>query len=337
MKLAWILLPVGLIAILALTILAFGLPLGESLQLLFEGAFADKYGVHRTILKSVPLIFVALATVLSWRAGMFNIGGEGQLIIGVCFGGVVASLSAGLPAWLSTTLIFVSCGVGGAAYASIAGWLHATRGVNVVISTILLNFVAIHCLSWLIRGPLQTSNTAIPQSEPLSEAVRFTVLDPQTALHSGVLLCPLAALVVWFWLSRTAGGFRLRLVGSNPNAARAARVPVARTQVLALMASGALCGFAGGIEFLGSNGVLFDGFSPGWGYLGIPVALLAGLHPIGVLASGLYFGALFAGSKNLEAFGGAGSALVFAMQGAAVLAFVALTRLAPTQRAEVPE
>jgi simple sugar transport system permease protein len=327
------LLPIGLLAILALTIVAFGLPLGQSMQLLFEGAFADKFGIHRTILKSAPLIIVALGTIVAWRAGMFNIGGEGQLIFGVCCGGAIAALASGLPAGIQTPAILVACGVGGAIYAAIAGWLYASRGVNVVISTILLNFVAIHLLNYLVRGPLQTSAGTIPQSEPLSKSVQFGIIDAQTALHTGILLVPLLALVVWAWLRFTKSGFRLRLTGANPFAARAARMPVARIQVGSLMVSGALCGMAGGIEYLGSSGILFDDFSPGWGFMGIPVALLAGLHPLGAILSGLYFGALFAGSKNLEAFGATGSALVFAMQGAAVLAFVALSRLA-ARRAE---
>jgi len=332
MRSFWLLLPIGLILILAITIIAFGLPFGESMQLLFEGSLADKFGLHRTLLKATPLIMVALGTIVAWRAGMFNIGGEGQLIFGVCCGGAAAALGSSLPAIVQTPAIIIVCAAGGAAYAGIAGWLYAARGVNVVISTILLNLVAIHLMSYLVRGPLQAAGGAIPQSEPLEKSVRFAVMDGQTALHSGVLIVPLAALAVWIWLSLTRSGLKLRLVGQNPFAARAARLPVAKIQVMSLMASGALCGLAGGIEYLGSNGILFDDFSPGWGFLGIPVALLAGLNPLGAIVSGLFFGALFAGSKNLEAFGAAGSALVFAMQGAAVLAFVALARIAVTQK-----
>jgi simple sugar transport system permease protein len=219
-------------------------------------------------------------------------------------------------------------------YAGVSAWLFAARGVNVVISTILLNFVALHLLNYLVRGPLQTAQGTIPQSEPLAKDVRFDILDPQTALHSGIIIVPIVAVILWFLLNHTVAGLRLRLVGTNPNAARAARVPVLRVQVLALMLSGALCGLAGGIEYVGSSGILFDDFSPGWGFLGIPVALLAGLNPIAAILSGLYFGALFAGSKNLEAFGATGSALVYAMQGAAVLAFVAIRRFAVRQSGE---
>ena len=336
MKAFWLLLPFGLLAILALTILAFGLPLDSSLQLLFEGALGDKFGIHRTLLKSIPLIIVALGTIVAWRAGMFNIGGEGQLIFGVCCGGAVAVMANTLPSGVQTPAILIACATGGAFYAGLAGWLYAARGVNVVISTILLNFVAIHLLNYLVRGPLQTSAGTIPQTEPLDKSVQFGIIDSQTALHTGIIFVPVLALAVWGWLRYTKTGFQLRLTGANPFAARAARIPVARVQVGALMLSGALCGLAGGIEYLGSSGILFDDFSPGWGFMGIPVALLAGLHPLGAILSGLYFGALFAGSKNLEAFGATGSALVFAMQGAAVLAFVALSRFAAKKREAAP-
>jgi simple sugar transport system permease protein len=320
----WLIVPLGLLAILVLTLFAFQLPVGESLKLLFEGAFADKYGVHRTILKSVPLILVALGIVVAWRAGVFNIGGEGQLLVGVSAGAAVAHIFAG-QGWFFQVFILVVCMLAAGAYAGIAAWLYAARGVNVVISTILLNFVAIYLVNYLVRGPLQEPTKAIPQTATLAPAAMFPVLDRQTGLHAGIFVVPIAALLVWLWIQKSPSGFRLRLVGQNPNAARAARIPVTRVSVMALVWSGALCGLAGGIEYLGVSGYLFDKFSPGWGFLGIPVALLGGLNPFGVVLSGLYFGALFAGSRNLEAFGSASSSLVFAMQGAAVLGFVALS------------
>lgn len=319
----WLFAPVFLLLLLAGTILAFGLPLGESLRLLFDGALGDRFGLHRTLLKATPLIFVAVGMVIAWRAGMFNIGGEGQLLAGVCAGVGAAHLFSGLNSVLLSALILVVCVVAGALYAGIAAWLYAVRGVNVVISTILLNFLTVHLASYLVRGPLQEPSGALPQTTPIGADAMFAQLDSQTGLHAGVFLVPVVCLAVWLWLQRTRSGFRLRLTGANPWAARAARVPVVRVQVSALVWSGALCGLAGGVELLGVSGYLFDKFSPGWGFLGIPVALLGGLHPLGVLLSGLYFGALFAGSRNLEAFGAAGSPLVFAIQGAAVLGFAA--------------
>lgn len=317
----------GLMAILVLTLLAFRLPVADSLGLLAEGAFGDKFGMHRTIVKATPLLLVALGLILSWRAGMFNVGGDGQLLCGAMASASAYAIFHDLSPPLLQALILVSGILGGAAFALIPAALYARRGVNVVISTILLNFVAIALMRWAVRGPLQEPSGAIPQSEPLAKAVLFTRLDPQSDLHVGVILPFMFALALYVWLSFTVSGFRLRLVGSNPNAARVARIDVSRTQALSLVFSGAFCGLAGAVEYLGVSGYLFDGFSPNFGFLAIPVALLGGLHPIGVLASGVYFGALMAGSKRLEALGAAPSALVFVMQGVGVLGYVALQRV----------
>jgi simple sugar transport system permease protein len=319
-----LLVPLGLIGILVITLMVFGLPLGESVALLYDGSIGDKFGIHRTIVKSSPLILVALGLVLAWRAGMYNIGGEGQLITGAIAGAAAFQLLPSIGGLVANLMILTVSAVGGAAYAGIAAFMYARRGVNVVISTILLNFVALSLLSFVVRGPLQESSKSIPQSETLPGTIMFLRFDPQSDLHAGVLLSVTVSLVLWLWLSYSPSGFRLRLVGSNPNAARAARIDSTSVQVRSLLWSGALCGLAGGVEYVGVSGYLFDGFSPGWGFLAIPVALIGGLHPIGVLGSGLYFGALVAGSKNLEAFGGGKASLIYAMQGIGVLAFVAL-------------
>lgn len=317
-------LPLGLILTLAITLAVFGLPVVESLGHLWEGALGDPFAVHRTIVKATPLILAGLGMVVAWRGGMFNIGGEGQLLMGVSAGAITYHLLPSLQGPGLTTVVLLACATAGAAYAAVAAFLYTKRGVNVVISTILLNFIALQVVSYLVRGPLQTSGEAIPQTTPLPESAMFLRFHPQSSLHAGVLFAPILAVVLHVWLKLSPSGFRLRLVGQNPFAARASRIPVAKMQVLALLVSGALCGLAGGIEYVGVSGYLFDGFSPGWGYLSIAVALLGGLEAWGVLLSGLYFGALLAGSRNLEAFGGAPSAFVYAVQGVAVLAFIAL-------------
>ncbi|MER3412704.1 MAG: ABC transporter permease [Armatimonadota bacterium] len=318
----------GLLLTLALTLAAFGLPVLDSLGHLWEGALGDKFAIHRTLVKASPLILAGLGMVVAWRGGMFNIGGEGQLLMGASAGAITYHLLSRIQGPALTVLVLAACCLAGALWACIAALLYTKRGVNVVISTILLNFVAIHMVSYLVRGPLQAVGETIPQTTPLPASAMFQRLDPQSSLHTGLFIAPLLALTVHVWLKLTASGFQLRLVGQNPSAAQAARIPVAQTQVLALTVRGALCGLAGGVEYVGVSGYLFDGFSPGWGYLSIAVALLGGLEAWGVVLSGLYFGALVAGSRNLEAFGGASSAFVYAVQGIAVIAFVALQQWA---------
>ncbi|MGI8923969.1 MAG: ABC transporter permease [Fimbriimonadales bacterium] len=320
----WVLVPIGLALILVITLIVFGLPVGESLRLLYEGALGDKFGVHRTILKSVPLILVGLGMIVAWRAGMFNIGGEGQLLAGVSAGAAAAHILGSASGPAITWIILAVCMAAGGLYAGVAAWLYVARGVNVVISTILLNFLTLHLVNFIVRGPLQEPTHSIPQTATLTTESMFNVIDRQTGLHAGIFIVPVAVFLTWLWIHRSPSGFRLRLVGQNAMAARAAGMPAPRLQATALIWSGVFCGLAGGVQYLGASGFLFDRFSPGWGFLAIPVALVGGLNPMGVVLSGFYFGALFAGSKNLEAFGAATSSLVFVMQGVAVLGFVVL-------------
>ena len=311
----------GLVVVLILTLAAFGLPVGESLAYIWEGALGDKFGRARTLVRATPLVLCGLGIVVAWRARMFNIGGEGQYVLGGVCGAWAASFT-GAPPGLQTFLILVSAGVGGALFAGLAGWLHVKRGVQVVISTILLNFVALQVLSYAVNGPLQEDSRMLPQTERLSEAVMFARFDPQSDLHAGVFIALAAAALLAIFLFLTKSGFRLRLAGENPEAARVAGVDVGRTQLGAMLLSGALCGLAGGVDYVGFIGHIGVGFPQNWGFLSIPVALLGALHPAGVLASGVFFGGLFAGSENLARYSTVGGTVVYVLQAVAMMAYV---------------
>lgn len=321
---------IGLIAVLALTLVVFRLPLGESLRLIAQGAFGDKFGVARTVVKTIPLLLTGLGIVVAWRGGMFNIGGEGQYVVGALFSATLAKalVPAGAGGGMLTVAMLVASMAGGAAWSWIAGWLYVRRGVEVVISTILLNFVAIQLLGWAVSGPLQQGKGQLPLSELLPTTAMLPRFDRQTDLHGGIFIAILAAAAVWIYLYQTRGGFEIRVVGDSPTAARANRIGAGRVQIRTMLVSGALCGLAGGVEYLGVAGQLSGGFAQNWGFLGIPVALLGGLHPLLVPLSAAYFGALFAGSENLARFTQAGTTLIYVIQAAAVLAFVAFRALA---------
>ena len=314
----------GLAVAIVLTLWAFGLPLGASLSDLWSGAFGDRFGIARTLVRSTPLILCALGIVVSWRARMYNIGGEGQYVIGGVCGAWVAKAFADLNPGLLNPLIILGAVIGGALYAGLAGWLQVKRGVQVVISTILLNFVALKVLSYAVTGPLQQASRQHPMTDPLPNEAMFMRFDQQSDLHIGVVLAYIAAIAVSVWLFRTRGGFRLRLVGENANAARVAHVPVGRVQMQAMLVSGGLCGLAGGVDYAGFIGQVGLGFSQNWGFLSIPVALLGGLHPLGTAVVGLIFGGLFAGSENLATFNTLGATVVYVMQAIAVLGFVGI-------------
>ena len=319
--------PLVMIAVISvcvlLTLAAFGLPVLPSVKLLYEGAFADKVGWARTLIKSTPLMLTGLGAAVAWRAGIYNIGGEGQFLVGAGCGAWFAKLTmAHLPGFVELIGILACCALGGALWASVAGLLYVKRGVEVVISTILLNFVALQMLDWAVSGPLQEAKHQLPQSDALKDAMMLPKLNRQLDLHVGILLAIVICVGVALWMKYTKAGFRLRLVGASPSAARANGVPAWKVQLSTLAMSGALCGLAGGVEYSGVTGLVGQGFSQQWGFLGIPVALIANLSPMGVVPSALFGGALFAGSENLARFTPAGSTLVFVIQAAVVLGTV---------------
>jgi simple sugar transport system permease protein len=307
------------------TLAAFGLPVGPSLELIGQGAFGDKFGIARSAVKATPLLLTGLGIVVAWRARMYNIGGEGQFLVGALFGAAIAKASVGsVPPALCNVAILAGSVIGGSLWAMLAGWLFVRRGVDVVISTILLNFIALEGLSWAVSGPLQERKRQLPLTEALPDSVMLQRFDRQTDLHSGVVIALLATVLVYVFLFRTKAGFRLRVVGDNDRVARVNGIDPDRVRIMAMALSGALCGLAGGVEYLGLAGQLSTKFSQNWGFLAIPVALLGALHPLALILSAGYFGALFAGSENLARFTPAGSTLVYVIQAAAVLGFVAL-------------
>jgi simple sugar transport system permease protein len=318
----------GLVAVLGLTLLVFRLPVLDSMKLLADGAFGDRFAWSRTAVKAAPLLMTGLGMVVAWRAGMYNIGGEGQFIVGGLFGATLAKVAVigaqHVPGWVGSLGILVASAIGGACWAWLSAWLFVRRGVAVVISTILLNFVALQLLGYCVSGPLQEQKRQVPLTESLPDAVMLPRPSPQMDLHLGVLLPLIAAVLVFVYLYRTRAGYRLRLVGENPDMARANRIDAGKVQVQAMLVSGALCGLAGGIEYVGIAGQLGADFSQQWGFLGIPVALLGGLHPLICIVSATVFGALFSGSDNLARFTTAGATLIYVIQAVAVLGYVGI-------------
>jgi general nucleoside transport system permease protein len=328
----------GIAVILVLTLAIAGLPVIDSLKLIFTGAFGDTIGLSRTAIKATPLLLTALGMVVAWRAGMHSIGGEGQFLIGGLMGALIAKIfldSAVVPL-VETLCIVIASMFGGAIWAGVAAWLHARRGVQVVISTILLNFVAIQLVGWAVEKPLQEIKHQLPQTDQLPTAVMLWRPDRQLDFHAGVVLAVLLAPVIYIVLYRTVFGFRIRLVGANAKAARAARIDINPIQFQALALSGALCGLAGGVEFTGLSGVLGTDFSQGWGFMAIPVALIGGLHPFGVIVSAIFFGGIFAGTENLARFTTGGPTLVYIIQAVAVFALVGF-RAIERRRSSQPE
>jgi simple sugar transport system permease protein len=326
----------GFLALLCLTFLILRIPPMAALRSLWSGAFGDRESGHlaslsNTLIETTPLVLTGLGVVVAWKAGLFSIGGEGQLLMGALAATALAKYGAALPAPLLTVLMIVVAVAAGAAWGAIAAWLRVRRNVQEVISTIMLNYVAKFVVSWLVLGALQEHTHHNPQSESLPNAVLFARLLPrhwtdnmQTSLHGGIFLALIAVVVITILLYRTPMGFGMRVIGQNAEAARAARFPVDALRMRAMAISGGLCGLAGAIELLGSStgSLPASDFSPGWGYTAVPVALLGGLNPFGTLLSALFFGALTQGCRNLSQFEGVPTVLIYLVQGMAVLAVV---------------
>ncbi len=323
---------IGMVLILALTLAAFGLDVPRSLGLIVQGSLSSPYGWPTTLTRATPLCLTSLGITVAWRAGMYNIGGEGQYLVGALVAAALASVMWAVPLILWAPVLLVGGVVGGAGWAAVASWAWVKRGVQLVVSTILLNFVAIELVAYAVRGPLQEPTHVRPMSATLPNAAMLLQLVRGTSLHSGIFVALVAVVAVWVFLAHTRQGLMLRVVGANPRLARTERLPLDQVQWLAMGVSGGLCGLAGAVDLAGVTGNISDGFSQNWGFLAIPVALLGGLEPMWVGVSALYFGALFAGTENLTRYTPIGNTVVVVVQATAVLAFLALGRVMATKR-----
>jgi simple sugar transport system permease protein len=267
-----------------------------------------------------PLVLVGLAVAVAFRAGVWNIGGEGQLYAGALAATAVGTVGAfALPSALLLPAAIAGGALAGALLAGIAALLRVRRGVSEVLSTILLNFIASLLVAWAVHGPLQEASRAYPQSEPLVDAARLALLPGLGRVHAGLLASALLPVALWVLLFRTAAGIRLRAVGLAPEVARFAGISPPREVARVLVLSGGVAGLAGAIEVCGVTGRLFENLSAGYGFTAIAVALLARLHPLAVIPAGAFFAALGAGSAAMQRHAGVPSVTVQVIEAFAIL------------------
>lgn len=295
-----------------------------ALGALWNGSLGSSYAlVSATLVRATPLMLTGLAVSVAFRAGVFNIGAEGQLLIGATAATLVGlKLSSGLGV-LTLPVALIGGILAGGCWAGIAAWLRSRFRVLEVISTIMLNFVALHLVGYLIRGPLQEQLRIYPQSDALPEISVMPKLISGTRLHWGLVAAVAATVLLWWTLAHTAAGFRLRASGASPTAARSAGlINVGRVTALAFLCSGALAGFAGAVEVTGVTFALYENISPGYGYTAVAVALLARLNPLGVIATGFSFGALEAGASAMQRDASVPAAFVSVVEAVIVLAVI---------------
>ena len=304
---------------------------------MFIGAFGSGDALIATILKATPLLFVGVGIVIAFRANVINIGAEGQMVLGGLFAVMAALYLPDLPSIIMVPAVLLAGVIGGGLWGWIPGALKAYYRVNEILSTIMLNIVAVQLMSYLLRGPLIDPaeierGTRIPQTARINEAADLPLIFGSDRLHIGPLLAVLCAIGAYYLLWRTPLGFRLRAVGLSEDAARYAGIPVRRTITLALTLSGALAGLAGAVLVVGSEShrMVTDGstlgFTGGAGFNGIVAALLGGLHPLWTIPASFLFGGLIVGGQALQRAVQVPSALIVALNGLVVIFVVAADR-----------
>lgn len=293
---------------------------------LWDGAFGSWYAFNSgTLIRATPLIFTGLAVAIAFQAGVFNVGAEGQLLIGAAASAAIGVVWATRLGPASVVVELFAGTAAGAGWALIASVLRTRFRVLEVISTIMLNFVALYAVGYLVHGPLQEHLHIYPQSEALPAVAQLPRLLAGSRLHVGFPMAVAASVLAWWFMRYTAIGFRFRVVGANANAARiAGDIDVERVTTHAFLISGAFAGLAGAIELSGVTFALYEDLSPGYGYTAIAVALLARLDPIAVIGTGIAFGALESGAAAMQRDAGIPSVVVSIIEAGVILSLVTI-------------
>lgn len=294
----------------------------EAYGALFGGAFFDYYGLAGTLVKTSPILLAGLAVIIPLRAGLLNIGAEGQIYMGGLFSAMAALLLPEMPGFVHIPVCVLAGALGGGLWGLIPGYLKAYHGMNEVIITILLNFIAINIVSYVAGGPLMQEGAPYPYSEEIGEHLWLPWIMSGTDAHAGVLVGGLLAIALFLVLRYTTVGFALDTVGHNAQAARYAGIPVRGSIVMTMFVAGAIGGLAGSFEILGLKYRLYHLFSPGYGFDGIVVAFLALQNPLLAPIAAFFLSGLKSGALVMQRAVGLESTVVEAIQGLVII-FVA--------------
>ena len=297
---------------------------------LAQGAFGswDRF-LSGTLVRATPLLLTGLAVAVAFRAHVLNIGAEGQLHAGALAGVAVAVLLSGLPAPVLLPATLLAAALAGALWAAVPAGMKTVMGVGEVITTLLMNFVAIYLAQFIVQRPLQEARGVFNQTDEIPAAAHLPPLVPGTRLHFGFLIGLGLAVALWLYLTRTPGGFRMHAVGASVRAAQVSgRIRATPIIWKTFLLSGLIAGLAGWIQVAGVTRRMYEGLSPGWGYTAIAVALLARLHPLWVVATAVLFGALSAGGGAMQREAGVPEVWVRGIEALVILAVLAVDRTA---------
>ncbi|MCX6053676.1 MAG: ABC transporter permease [Chloroflexi bacterium] len=291
---------------------------------MINGAFGSVSGLTQTLVKATPLLLVGLGICIAFRASVINIGGEGQIIVGALAATWFPLTFRTWPGWLLIPSTLLVGFLAGAIWGFIPGVLKARLKVNEILTTVMMNAVAVQLMNLLVRSVLMdpagiSAGTYLAQSERLPEQAWLLRLVPKTLLNTGSLIAVVLAVLVYFFLWRTTIGYRIRAVGFNPDAARFSGINVPFNQALSLTLAGGFAGIAGAIEVMGVQHRLLEGITSGYGFSGIVAALFGGLHPLGTIPASILFGALLVGGDKMQRAVQVPNSLIDAILGLVVL------------------
>ncbi len=316
----------GALLIGALVILATGHSPIEAYGTMLTGAFGDLHGIGQTLTQATPIIFTALAFLFSFKCGLFNIGAEGQLLIGGFVAAIVGISFNGLPILVHSLLAVLAGAAGGALWGFIPAILKAKLGAHEVITTMMANYVALYLTSYMVNYPLKEPGSWVARTVMVAPSAELPRILPPTQLSVAFIIAIATAWITAFLLDKTTVGYEVRAIGLNPTAAKNAGINVKKGIIVALVVSGAIAGLGGAGEVLGVHRRFIDGFSPGYGWDGLAVALIGGLNPIGAVVAAIFFGALRSGGMTMNRVTGVPLDIIFVLQALIVL-FVAAPKL----------
>jgi general nucleoside transport system permease protein len=273
---------------------------GRAVRTFLTGSLDGRFQLGTTLARATPYIFTGAALALAFRVGVFNLGAEGQLYLGAAAGTWVA-VGLGAPGPITIVVACLAGMVAGGLWGALPGWLRAYYGANEIVLTLMLNFVAILFVSWLVSNPLaDPGRPGFPQSERIPEAARLPRLLSPSTLHLGIVVGVVSCVVLHLFVTRTARGFELRTSGQNPEFARYVGMRPERSMLTGMLLSGAVAGLGGAVHIIGDQLRLLDGFSPGYGFIGILVALLARNHLLAVPFAAVFYAWLVSGAQVME-------------------------------------
>ena len=292
----------------------------DAYGVMLSAAFGDTYAITETLVRATPMIFTGLAVAVAFRAKFWNIGAEGQLLSGAVLSCMVGAIN--MPGGIAIALMFVAGFAGGAVTALIPAVLRLKFKVDDVVSSLLLNSVVLYGLMALIEGPWKDSLSGYPISPPIQDSANFPVFIEGTRLHLGVLAAFIAAPIVWFVIARTVFGFKIRATGENPEAARFGGIDTRRVIFTTALLTRGLAGLAGVCQVGGVHYQVMAEISPGYGYSGIVIAMLARLNPLGVVPAAIFLSAVMVGADAMSRATGVPAFIGQVVQGVAMISML---------------